>query len=162
MKNIFFFLISIVIFSCSKSSNDDEVITGVFIDTTAFVFLKNSNGNNLINSESFPSQNFKFYTEINGVKTLFNMQSSDLPRGFRITELESVLCLSTSFNSSNTPATSNYYIEWNSLNTDKFTVSYEKNGSTTEISKILLNDNPVPVWYSGMQSKYGRTITVVK
>lgn len=156
MKNLLIIIISILSISCSKNSGGSE--NNTFIDKDLNIYLKNSEGLNLLDSEFFPSQDFKVFYEINGQRILFNEPNLTHSKGFKIYDNSQSKILKLYLNDKLQTPVSNTYFQWSATQTDKITAFFDRKDNYVSVVKILLND--VQVWDASTSS--GREITIIK
>jgi hypothetical protein len=159
MKNILLIFLAIVSTACSKSSGGNE--NGVEIDTYLDIFLKNAEGTNLIDSEFYPSQDFKVFHELNGQTVEIKNPKGNTTNGFILSTDPENKRLVLYVNDQLRLPISVTYIEWKSGQKDKITAFFNRRDNYIGIVKILLND--APIWdITTPPNGFGRNITIVK
>lgn len=162
LKRFILILGTIIILSCNSDDNKSNS-QGFLFDGSVNIFLKNSQGENLINTATFNSNNYKIYYEINGQKTEVNNPLMDAPKGFYINQESNPISMRLYLNvppNENTTSTTTY-IEWNNSDTDTLKTHFVKGDGYLVWAKLWLNDEVV--WEEGSStSNLGREITIIK
>ena len=159
MKNILIIFLAILATACSKSSGGNE--NSVNIDTYLDIFLKNAEGTNLIDSEFYPSQEFKVFHELNGQNVEIINPKNNTTTGFILTNDPENKRLRLFVNDQLRMPISVTYIEWKTGQRDKITAFFDRRDNYLGIVKILLND--APIWDGTTPPNgFGRNITIVK
>lgn len=159
MKNLILLLVFSILCSCSKTPKPFNKV----IDPSLFIYLKNSTGDNLLNTANYNSDNFRIYNEINGLVIEVNNPMSDHPRGFSIINDVNPICMGLSLNTTETELFPITYIKWNDTDTDTLKASYVRTENIIQCNGVWLNG--VLVWDFNTpqpQGNIGRSITIVK
>lgn len=135
MKNLFYYSIIFVLFSCSKEEKKEEVS----LFNSILINLKDSQGNNLLNSPNYSSDNIKIFYVSNSVATEFNQPNLDNPKAFRIinTGIDARIGISLNHNAEEYPIT---YIQWNSTDTDTIKAHYNRGDNHVLLDKVWINN----------------------
>lgn len=81
--SLFFSLIFIVFIGCSNDKEPEATI-GFIYDVGLGIFLEDSNGNNLIDTEGYDSSKYRIYSKKNGELEMFYNYFADSPYGYRV------------------------------------------------------------------------------
>ncbi len=139
VKNIFLFTLTMFLFSCEKNSPEE-----IFVDAYIDFIIKDSEGNDLLNSNNpnaINIDNIKIIYEINGEQVVYYDEFMGAPKGFFLIEEGEYNRIRVFPNidiNSEFPVT---YVQWSENDTDK--LSYEiirYDTGSTYISKVWLND----------------------
>jgi hypothetical protein len=156
---IFFFIAGIAsILSC----NNDNIIKGVIVDVGVNIFLKDEQGENLLNTSNYNSDNFKIFHEIDGQKIEVYNPLMDSPKGFSIINENNLKYINLSMNMDENVAIPITYIQWNDTDTDTLKTTYSRKENSVIWNKLWLNNKVV--WDSGTPNGPTgmRDITIIK
>lgn len=157
MKKTLIILVSIVLSSCSKETGKNET-SKTAIDGYVNIYIKNSSGVDLLDSATYPKENYKVYYELNGQKILYKNPLMDYPGGFFISNENNIHFLRLFLNIENNSVVTNTYIEWSPTQTDKLTTVFNIGENFIIADKIFLNGNLV----NTTLGITGREITIIK
>lgn len=138
MKKIIFIITTLLLISCSK----DKPIPGFILDSSLDIFLKNSEGQDLLNTSAFNPANFKVYYLINGQKIEVNNPMMGYPRGFLVSN-ENPKFVRIFMNDLETELIPTTYIEWNTTDTDTIQTFYTRTENKVVYNKVWLNGSLV-------------------
>lgn len=143
------------------SCTDNRKDCCTYIDGKINIFLKNSQGENLLNTANYNSDNFKIYFKKNGQKIEINNPLSGHPKGFFIDNSYNPIYMGLYLNIDVNEIIPETYIEWNETDTDTLKVTVVKNGGSTSWNSMWLNGDLI---YSSSTplGVTGREITIVK
>lgn len=154
-KIIILNIIAIFLASCSDENNKSG---GVNIDVDVNIYLENSMGENLIDTDNYQSANFKIYFYNNSVKEYLN------PPNFFIINENNIVAMRLFLNDNKNEENPVTYIKWNETDTDTLKAHFNRSRGNNEnviCDKVWLNDKLV--WDISMTSGVlGREITIVK
>jgi hypothetical protein len=136
MKNLIAILAILILTSCS---NDDKKEDSFNLFNSILINLKDVQGNNLLNTNNYSSNNFKIYYVNDGVVSEFYQPNLDNPKAYAVinTAVNLRMGLSLNHNDEDYPIT---YIKWNETDTDTIKVSYNKADNYKLLDKIWIND----------------------
>jgi hypothetical protein len=158
-KTILFITAFLLLISCSN----DKQCSCSNIDIGVTIFLKDSQGVNLLNTANYNSDDFKVYYEIDGQKIEVNNPLLDASRGFVINDWTNPISMGVALNDVIADIPTITYIEWNNSDTDTLITTYERTENSVVWDRLWLNDELV--WQPGMpaiEGIPGRVITIVK
>jgi hypothetical protein len=138
LKILFFIAGILNIISCSI----DKPIPGFLLDSSLDIFLKNSEGQDLLNTSAFNPANFKVYYLINGQKIEVNNPMMGYPRGFLVSN-ENPKFVRIFMNDLETELIPTTYIEWNTTDTDTIQTFYTRTENKVVYNKVWLNGSLV-------------------
>lgn len=163
MKNLLF-LCSLLLFSCSKDNNGSQSTS---IDTGIKIYLKDANGNNLLDTPNYKEKTIKVLYLINNEVKEFFEPHLDNPRAFRfiIDERPLPLRMGLGPNTTETEEFPITYIQWNETDTDTVKCHFRrangKDGTLIQCDKIWYNNKFV--WdMSNPEDRDDRSITIIK
>lgn len=148
--SVFFILILLAIFSCSKDNEPEEQYNGFNFDAGMEFSVYNSQNEDLLNPENqshLDSANIKLFYVINGEKKEVYNPNLDSPRNFMIYKHENDYRIRVFLNHSETSYKPITYIQWNDSDTDTIEVSYQRTQNATLQNKIWLNGEQI--WERG-------------
>jgi hypothetical protein len=156
-KTILFITVFLLFISCTE----DKPCSCFNIDAHINLFLKDSQGANLLNTTNYNSANYKIYYELNGQKIEVNNPLSGYPRGFLIDYENNTIYMRLFLNIDENETMPVTYIEWNNTDTDTLRVSVLRTENSIVWDKLWVNDELVyqPGTPNGTT---GREITIVK
>lgn len=159
LTTISFFITGLItLLSCSNDKSKNE---GFYLDTGINIFLKNSHGENLLNTTNYNSDRFKIYYKINGQKIEVNNPLMDNPKGYAINNLTNPISMGLGMNDADTELLPITYIEWNDSDTDTLKTYYHRTENLIVWTKIWLNDEEISETTTPPNGS-GRWITIVK
>ena len=137
MKNIYLLLPILILSACSNDNKSTPI--NISLLTTIFINLKDNQGNDLLNTENYVSNNIKIFYVNNSLATEINDTNLDNPKGFLIftsgTNLKMKLFLN--HNEEEFPIT---YIKWNATDTDTIKAHYYRTDSSVLLDKVWINN----------------------
>ncbi|SFC83297.1 hypothetical protein [Flavobacterium phragmitis] len=165
MKNIFFILLTTVVFYSCDSETTPKKATN--LQTYINVNLKDHNsGENLLGTENFPENIIRADYLIGG-KIVFNNNyafNSDYPNNLYIVNEFNKHYVKVFLNDDNTEAFPITYLHWNKTETDTIKVKYDREngkfGISVTLEKVWVNN--VLVWEVAKQGQSGSDITIYK
>jgi hypothetical protein len=157
MKKIIFILVTVLMLSCSKG----QPITGFIVGGSLDIFLRNSEGQDLLGTTSFNPANFKVYNIINGQKVEINDPLMGSPRNFLVSS-ENPKFVRLFMNDLETEVLPTTYIEWNATDTDTIQTLYTRTENSVVYNKVWLNGNIVLAEGIVSTTPTGIGITLVK
>ncbi|WP_369752309.1 hypothetical protein AB3G34_09725 [Flavobacterium sp. WC2409] len=168
MKKIFILAAVILCISCN---NDVESKQATLISANINVYLKNSAGENILNTDKYPENNISIKYLIAGKELGYGYDTPsailDNPKGFFLgilSENETGKGMRVFLNSDASEEYPITYIHWNSIETDIIKTKYKRgngnDGPYVILEKVWLND--VLVWEVEKQGQTNNNITIVK
>lgn len=157
MKKIVLLLVTFIIVSCS---NDSTPSSSAIVEDYVDIYLKNTSGENLMNTGNYNSENFKIFNEINGVKVEVNNPLAAAPRNFYIITETNPISMRLFLNSSPTEILPKTYIQWNETETDTLSANFVTDGINVGYSKLWLNGDLI--WDGTLPTNHKREITITK
>jgi hypothetical protein len=159
-KTTLLLILCISMLSCTKDNPNNS---SFLIDREVYIYLKNNQGENLLNTANYNSENFKIYYEINGQKIEVNNPLLDASRGFVISDWTNPISMGVALNDVIADIPTITYIEWNDTDTDTLKTSYIRTENSFIWDKLWVNGELV--WQPGTPSVEDlpvRIITIVK
>jgi hypothetical protein len=162
MKNLIY-LLSLLLFSCNNENINPQSVN---IDTGILIYLKDSNGNNLLNTEKYKEKEVKMFYLINNEVKEYYQSNLDSPRGFRFLVDDLPLRMALGPNTTETEEFPITYIKWNETDTDTIKCQFRR-GSGNDGSFLICDK----VWYNSKlawdmanpsQNNEGRKVDVIK
>lgn len=139
MKYLIFFLLTMLFTSCNSDESEQFII-----DTDINIAVKNSDGNDLLDSDSpnsIDENSIKIIYEINGEQVEVNDTDLDYSRGFFIYQHENEYRIRIFPNTSQSTEYPVTYIKWD--DTDTIKVDIERNRNSEICNKVWFNENLV-------------------
>jgi hypothetical protein len=142
MKKLILIAISIIIYSCNESQQEDSYNLYVGVEFS----IINSENEDLLNPEStnkIDVDKIRIYHLINGKKTYYFKGNLDSPKGFKVYKHENEYRIGIALNHTETSAKPITYIEWNENDTDTIEATFKSSNSSLIQQKIWLNGKEV-------------------
>lgn len=163
MKTLILIIALSIITGCSNDNNNFKDADN--IDNGVSIFLKSTEGSNLINTSSYNSDNFKIYYKINNETIEINNPVIDYPRNFFISTETNPISMKLFLNDTSTEEFPETLIKWNENDTDTLKASFDRGIENNEdyviCKKIWLNN--ILVWDTNTPAGItGREITITK
>ena len=133
-------MLAVILISCTKENNPSSTN----IDTGIGISLKDSKGNNLLNTEKYKENDIKILYLINNEVKEYYQSNLDNPRGFKFIVDDLPLRMAVSTNTTETEEFPITYIKWNETDTD--TIKCHFNRGSGNDGSFLICDK---VWYNG-------------
>ena len=152
-------LIFIILFGCSNDK-DPEAKIGYIYDVGLGIFLEDSNGNNLIDTEGYDSSKYRIYSKKNGELEMFYNYFSDSPFGYSVGTINGRVQCGINLINDSTVEISETYIKWNETDMDTISTFIERTQYSTKAKKIWYNSDLV--WDEETIPNTERVIVVVK
>lgn len=145
--SVFFILILLTIFSCSKNNEPEEQFN---LSSSLEFSIINSQNEDLLNPNN-PNHinvaNIKLFYVIDGKSQEIYDSNMDNPRNFRIYEHKNEYRIRITTNATETAEKPITYIQWNENDTDTLEVLYERTQNAILQNKIWLNGEQI--WERG-------------
>lgn len=148
--SVFFILILLAIFSCSRDNEPEAPLYGFNFDAGMEFTIYNLQNEDLLNPENpnhLDVTNIKLFYVIDGEKQEVYNPNYDNPRNFRIYKHENEYRIGISLNHSETSNKPITYIQWNNKDTDTLEAVYDRPPNAIIKNKIWLNGEPI--WERG-------------
>jgi len=168
MKNIFILLVVVLCISCN---NDAESKQAEVFFTSINVYLKNSAGENILDTDKYPENSISIRYLIGGKELGYGYDIHgailDNPKGFflgRLSENVTEKGMRVFLNHDSSEEYPITYIHWNSTETDTLKTKYRRtigiDGNAVVLEKVWLND--VLVWRVEVEGQTNSDITIKK
>jgi len=165
MKNIFIITIVFLCISCNNDAESKQTAFALFASVN--VYLKNSDGANVLGTDKYPENNISIKYLIGGKELGYGYNTSgailDNPEGFYtgiLSESETGKGMHVFLNHDSSEEYPITYIHWNSTETDTLKATYRRTSSSVVLEKLWLND--VLVWRVEVEGQTSSSITIVK
>lgn len=137
MKNLIVILAILMCSSCSKDDNNKEDNFSLY--NSMLINLRDNQGNNILNTNSYLTNNIKIFYVNNGVATEFYQPNLDNPKAYSIINSGENLRigLSLNHNEEDFPVT---YIKWNETDTDTIKAHYNRSENHILLDKVWINN----------------------
>lgn len=153
-------ILAAVLLLCA-CSQDNPVPSSYVVDNYVDIYLKNEQGDNLLNTSEFNSNEFKIFYLLNGNAVEIYNPQMDAPRNFFIITETDPICMRLFLNDVASESFPITYIKWNETDTDTLKASFLRGENYVRCSGVWLNDELV--WDQSTPSEgTGRSITIVK
>lgn len=160
MKNLFYLFCTLLL-SCSKDNNN---VQSSSIDTGILIYLKDINGNNLLNTTNYKENNIKMFYLINNEVKEYYQSNLDNPRGFKFLVDDLPIRIALGPNTTETEEFPITYIKWNETDTDTIKCHFRRevgnDGSLLQCDKIWFNNKFV--WDMSNPQNKDRSINIIK
>ena len=133
---------------------------GYYYDVGLGIFLEDSNGTNLIDTEGYDSSKFRIYWKKNGELEMFYNYFADSPYGYRVGPISGRVQCGIHLNNDPTVEISETYIKWNETDMDTISTYIERTQYSTIAKKIWYNGDLV--WDEETMPNTEKVIVVVK
>jgi hypothetical protein len=152
-------LVFIIFFSCSKDIEPEASLIHNR-DVGLVIVLKDSIGNNLIDSEDYDSSNFRVYWKKNSGLELYYNYFNDNPYGYDVGTSNGMIGCGIAINDDPTVLISETYIKWNETDMDTISTFIERTQYSTIAKKFWYNSDLV--WDEETMPNTEKVIVVVK
>lgn len=160
MKNIIFLIILSIMSSCTK---DNPAPTSTNLDNSVIIYLKSSEGNNLLNTTNYNSNNYRIYYKKGNEFIEQNNSNLDYPKNFFINSETNPISMKLFLNHLSTEINPITVVKWNDIESDTLKTSFRRgieNNTDYEIcEKIWLNN--ALIWDIN-NNQNGRQIIITK
>ncbi|AIN75140.1 hypothetical protein O8E88_002344 [Flavobacterium psychrophilum] len=160
MKNFIFLSIISIISSCTK---DNPEPTSTNLDNSVIIYLNSSEGNNLLNTINYNSNNYRIYYKNGNEYIEQNNSNLDYPKNFFINSETNPISMKLFLNHLSTETNPITVVKWNDTESDTLKTFFRRgtdNNTDYEIcEKIWLND--ALIWDIN-NNQNSRQITIIK
>ncbi|EKT4502358.1 hypothetical protein [Flavobacterium psychrophilum] len=160
MKNFIFLSIISIISSCTK---DNPEPTSRNLDNSVIIYLNSSEGNNLLNTINYNSNNYRIYYKNGNEYIEQNNSNLDYPKNFFINSETNPISMKLFLNHLSTETNPITVVKWNDTESDTLKTFFRRgtdNNTDYEIcEKIWLND--ALIWDIN-NNQNSRQITIIK
>lgn len=161
MKTLLLFFSIVILYSCTENKSASSSLDNYNLDTYVTIFVKDQNGDNLINTPNYESENFRVYYMLNGQTVEIYNPLMQAPRNFYIYNDNDQIRMRLFLNYTASETFPITYIKWNETDTDTLKASFQRGENFVSCNSVWLNGELV--WNRSIPpANPGRTITIIK
>lgn len=149
-----------MLLSCSNDKDSPQ--NNDNIDSYLFIYLQDSKGNNLLDTENYLETEMKLFYVVNGVSKEFYNASYDTPKNLKIIKESSPFKLIVYPNNTDKEEFPVTYLQLNKTDTDTIKCHFRRTEGSEICDKVWYNGKIVSDYTNPKDAIKGRVIDIIK